>query len=56
MLTHMRTRTPYRNMVDSSPNKVEVDMKEIKTALPNSSNTPKPDDDFEDDPDCPPLE
>jgi protein TilB len=44
-----------RNMVDSSPNKAALDMKEIKTSLPNAT-APTQNDDFEDDPDCPPLE
>ena len=45
-----------RNMVDSSPNKGALDMKEIKTSLPNAAAPAQEDDDFEDDPDCPPLE
>jgi protein TilB len=49
-----------RNMVQSSPNKTALDMKEIRSSLFGSSAT-KPDaneeeEDFEDDPDCPPLE
>ena len=45
-----------RNMVDSSPNKGALDMKEIKTSLPNAAAPAQEDHDFEDDPDCPPLE
>jgi hypothetical protein len=37
-------------MLDSSPNKVALDIKELK------KEPPKQDEDFEDDPDCPPLE
>ena len=47
-----------RTMVDSSPNKpATLDMKEVKSALPGQTRQqPAADEDFEDDPDCPPLE
>lgn len=53
----------HRSMVESSPHIVKLDMKEIKTSLPQTEAEKETalkkkmeEDDFEDDPDCPPLE
>jgi len=50
-------------MVDSSPNNAKLDMKELKTSVMQTEaemqaalKKKQEEEDFEDDPDCPPLE